>query len=161
MKILRARALRLLQQYKSLMLRVRMTNNYICTMKTTAQNVQDFKKVRETQRLILCVDEGDGYRQFFTEGRTSPKQCAQSGGLLWATENMQTQGPKTIGHMNTYISMLDFTSVPAWIILYCFTAGGCFICLFCKFFLVVFSTGFFQDPGMDLSVFTHAAPLAG
>ena len=40
-------------------------------------------------------------------------------GLPWATENMQIQGPKTIGHMNTYISMLDFTSVPAWIILYC------------------------------------------
>ena len=84
------------------------------------------------------------------------KVAAYSG--LWF---MQIQGPKTIGHMNTYISMLDFTSVPAWIILYCFTAGGCFSCLSCKFFLVVFSTGFFQDPGMDLSVFTHAAPLAG
>jgi hypothetical protein len=84
------------------------------------------------------------------------KAAAYSG--LWF---MQIQGPKTIGHMNTYISMLDFTSVPAWIILYCFTAGGCFNCLSCKFFLVVFSTGFFQDPGMDLSVFTHAAPLAG
>jgi hypothetical protein len=33
--------------------------------------------------------------------------------------DMQTQGPKTIGHMNSYISMLDFTSVPAWFILYC------------------------------------------
>ena len=91
-----------------------------------AQNVQD-----------LCDDENVGRQisQFFKEGRTSPKQCAQSGGLLWATENMQIQGPKTIGHMNTYISMLDFTSVPAWIILYCLTAGDCFSCLSANLFL--------------------------
>ena len=49
--------------------------------------------------------------------------------------NMQIQGPKTIGHMNTYISMLDFTSVPAWIILYCLTAGDCFSCLSANLFL--------------------------
>ena len=58
------------------------------------------------------------------------KVAAYSG--LWF---MQIQGPKTIGHMNTYISMLDFTSVPAWIILYCFTAGDCFSCLSANLFL--------------------------
>jgi hypothetical protein len=49
--------------------------------------------------------------------------------------DMQTQGPKTIGHMNSYISMLDFTSVPAWIILYCLTAGDCFSCCSANLFL--------------------------
>ncbi len=37
--------------------------------------------------------------------------------------------------MNSYISMLDFTSVPAWIILYCLTAGDCFSCLSANLFL--------------------------
>jgi hypothetical protein len=59
--------------------------------------------------------------------------------------DMQTQGPKTIGHMNTYISMLDFTSVPAWIILNCLTAGDCFSCFSANFFKMVFSTAFFLD----------------
>ncbi len=59
--------------------------------------------------------------------------------------DMQTQGPKTIGHMNSYISMLDFTSVPAWFILYCWTAGDCFSCLSANFFKMVFSTAFFLD----------------
>ncbi len=33
--------------------------------------------------------------------------------------DMQSQGTKTIVHMKSYISMLDFTSVLAWSILYC------------------------------------------
>ena len=49
--------------------------------------------------------------------------------------DMQTQEPKTIGYMDTYISMLDFTSVPAWIILYCLTAGDCFSCFSANLFL--------------------------
>jgi hypothetical protein len=72
---------------------------------------------------------------------------------------MQTQGPKTIGHMKSYISMLDFTSVPAWIILYCFTAGSCFSCLSCKFFLSGILHWVFSGYSMYLSVFPHTAPL--
>ena len=49
--------------------------------------------------------------------------------------DMQSQGVKTITHMKSYISMLDFTSVPAWIILYCLTAGDCFSCFSANFFV--------------------------
>ena len=49
--------------------------------------------------------------------------------------DMQSQGAKTIAHMKSYISMLDFTSVPAWIILYCLTAGDCFSCFSENLFL--------------------------
>ena len=48
--------------------------------------------------------------------------------------DMQSQGTKTIVHMKSYISMLDFTSVPAWIILYCFTAGVVLIAYPANFF---------------------------
>ena len=72
---------------------------------------------------------------------------------------MQIQGPKTIGHMNTYISMLDFTSVPAWIILYCFTAGDCFSCLSANLFLSGILHCVFSGSSMDLSVLpTHGSP---
>jgi len=83
------------------------------------------------------------------------KAAAYSG--LWF---MQIQGPKTIGHMNTYISMLDFTSVPAWIILYCLTAGDCFSCFSANFFKMVFSTAFFLDPAWILRC-SHTWPPCG
>ena len=86
------------------------------------------------RRTFATYVDVEGIELVFIRISPGPNNALLSG-LLWATENMQTQGPKTIGHMNTYISMLDFTSVPAWIILYCFTAGGCFSCLSCKFFL--------------------------
>ncbi len=75
---------------------------------------------------------------------------------------MQIQGPKTIGHMNTYISVLDFTSVPAWIILYCLTAGGCFSCLSCKFFCKWCSPlGFFRIQAWIFRCSCTRPPLRG
>ena len=85
------------------------------------------------------------------------KAAAYSG--LWF---MQIQGPKTIGHMNTYISVLDFTSVPAWIILYCFTAGGCFSCLSCKFFCKWYSPlSFFRIQAWIFRCSRTRPPLRG
>ncbi len=75
---------------------------------------------------------------------------------------MQTQGVKTITHMNTCISMLDFTSVPAWIIVYCFTAGGCFSCLSCKFFCKWYSPlGFFRIQAWIFRCSHTRPPLRG
>jgi hypothetical protein len=79
--------------------------------------------------------------------------------LGWKNDT-QTQGPKTIGHMNKYISMLDFTSVPAWIILYCGTAGEVLVaCL--QIFLKWYSPLlFFRIQPGSFGVLTPG-PLAG
>jgi hypothetical protein len=95
--------------------------------------------MRSKWRLSLgCGIEGKRWRREKASFllRIAPRPNNALNVAAYSGQNdMQSQGVKTITHMKSYISMLDFTSVPAWIILYCLTAGDCFSCLSANLFL--------------------------